>query len=85
MGTPSHRLQQDPPEGSRETINHELKRQESRRGTGAGEAEDRRAKRTDVVNTPAHKLQEDPAEGSRETINNELKRQESRSETKGRG
>ena len=35
-----HRLQEDPPEGSRETIERELRRQENRRETGVRKPEE---------------------------------------------
>jgi hypothetical protein len=81
MGTPTHRLQQDPAEGSGETVNHELERQENRRETGARKLDDRRDEHSATVRTPAHRLQEEPAEGSRETVNHELERQENRRES----
>ena len=42
MGTETHKIQEDPAEGSRETINRELKRYEHRHESGARKHEERR-------------------------------------------
>ena len=42
MGTETHKIQEDPAEGSRETINRELKRDEHRHESGARKHEERR-------------------------------------------